>query len=230
MAKLVRLIDMERCMGCRACIAACHVENHFTPEAPWNVMMEYEVGRYPHARTVFATMNCMHCEDPPCMTVCDSIGVHAISKNALGVVLIDYDTCIGCQYCAAVCPYGVPQFNETVEPLYPRDAGETPYEQIPDPERHPTHRKKAHVVEKCTFCWHKLEKAVANGETDQIGRKPEYTPSCDLVCPVDARFFGDVDDPHSEVAKRIGAKKAAQLKKEYGTRPQVYYVLEGGDY
>lgn len=230
MTKLVRLIDMERCMGCRACIAACYVENHFTPEAPWNVMIEYEVGRYPYVRKVFATMNCMHCEEPPCQTVCDAIGVRAISKNALGVVLIDYEKCIGCRYCAAVCPYGVPQYNHRVDPLYPADAGQTPYEQIPEAERHPTHRKKANVVEKCTFCWHKLEKAVASGEVDQIGKKTEYTPSCDLVCPVSARLFGDLDDPESEVAKRIGAKKATQLKKEYGTTPQVYYVLEGGDY
>ena len=228
--KLVRVIDMQRCMGCRACIAACHVENHYTPDAPWNVMLEQEVGRYPYVRTVFATMNCMHCEDPPCKIVCDSIGVKAISKNEYGVVLIDYDKCIGCHYCAVSCPYGVPQISEQVKPLYPDDQEQTLYEQLALNERHPTHRKKKNVAEKCTFCWHKLEPAIANGEADQIGKKPEYTPSCDLVCPVDARSFGDIDDSESEVSKRIGQKKATQLKKEYGTQPQVYYVLEGGDY
>jgi len=229
MSKLVRVIDMQRCMGCRACIAACHVENHFTPDAPWNVMIEKEVGVYPHVRMTFTTMNCMHCEDPPCKTVCDAIGVKAISKNELGVVLIDYDRCIGCRYCAAVCPYGVPQFNEKVESLYPGQK-QTAYEAIPDEQRDPLHRKKAGVVEKCTFCWHKLEKAVNAGKTDRIGKDPEYTPSCDLVCPVNARLFGDLDDTESNVSRYIGKKKAAQLKKEYGTRPQVYYVLEGGEY
>lgn len=229
MTKLARVIDMERCMGCRACIAACHVENHLTPGSPWNVMIEHEVGRYPYARTVFTTMNCMHCEDPSCKHACDAIGVHAITKNELGVVLVDYDKCIGCRYCAAVCPYGVPQYTESLSELYPGE-GKTPYEALPDSTRHPTHRKRANVVEKCTFCWHKLEKAVAAGRESEIGRHPDYTPSCDLVCPVQARVFGDLDDPESPVSEYIGKKKATQLKKEYGTRPQVYYVLEGGDY
>ena len=229
MAKFVRLIDMERCMGCRACIAACHVENFLTPDSPWNVMIEREVGSYPNTRTIFTTMNCMHCEDPPCQLVCDAIGVKAISKNEFGVVLIDYDKCIGCQYCAAVCPYGVPQYNNEIATLYP-DEQKSPYEMISYAERHPTHRKKEHVVEKCTFCWHKLEKAVDAGKTDRIGKDPEYTPSCDVVCPVNARLFGDIEDSSSTVAQKIGSKKATQLKKEFGTRPQVYYVLEGGDY
>ena len=229
MAKFVRVIDMQRCMGCQSCVAACYVENHYTPDAPWNVMIEHEVGTYPNGRTVFATMNCMHCEEPPCKNVCDAIGVHAISKNKYGVVLIDYDKCIGCKYCVAACPYGVPQYNESVGALYSKDQ-QTPYEQIAYADRHPTHRKKAKVVEKCTFCWHKLEKAVKDRKTDRIGKDQEYTPSCDLVCPVNARFFGDIDDPQSTVAKHIGKKKATQLKKEFGTRPQVYYVLEGGEF
>jgi Fe-S-cluster-containing dehydrogenase component len=229
MAKLVRLIDTERCMGCRACVAACYTENYFTTDAPWNAVIEHEIGTYPNTRIAFIPMNCMHCEEPPCQKVCDAIGVHAITKNEFGVVLIDYDKCIGCKYCSAVCPYGVPQYNESVERLYPGE-GNTPYEDIPRAERHPTHRKKAKVVEKCTFCWHKLEKAVQAGKTDRIGKDPEYTPSCDLVCPVNARFFGDVEDPDSTVARRIGATKATQIKNEFGTRPQVYYVLEGGDF
>lgn len=229
MTKFVRLIDMERCMGCRACVAACYTENYYTPDAPWNVMNEYEVGEYPNVRTVFATVNCMHCEEAPCQKVCDSIDVHAITKNEYGVVLIDYEKCIGCQYCAAVCPYGVPQYNKSIEQLYP-DQPKTPYEAIDNENRHPTHRKKAHTVEKCTFCWHKLEGAVKAGKIDRVGKDPEYTPACDLVCPVSARFFGDIDDPNSTVSERIGTKRATQIKKEFGTRPQVYYVLEGGDF
>ncbi|MEA3276013.1 MAG: 4Fe-4S dicluster domain-containing protein [Pseudomonadota bacterium] len=227
--KLVRVIDTKRCMGCRSCVAACAVENHFTPEAPWNVMIESEGGKYPNVYRTFVTMNCMHCENPPCKTACDGVKAFAISKNELGVVLIDYDKCIGCGYCAAVCPYGVPQLNQQ-EParLYPGGQA-TPYEALPDTQRHWTHRKKAKVAEKCTFCWHRLEKAIEDGKVDRIGKDPAYTPACDLVCPVDARFFGDLDDPGSEVAKQIGTKRAAQLKREYGAAPQVYYVLEGGE-
>jgi phenylacetyl-CoA:acceptor oxidoreductase subunit 1 len=203
------------------------VENYFTPDAPWIAMIEYEVGTYPSVKKVFDTMNCMHCEKPACKAACDAMGAKAISKNDLGVVLIDYDKCIGCGNCVAACPYGVPQLNKEVRDLNP-GKGKTGAEQITMQDRHPTHRKKAKVVEKCTFCWHKMEKAVADGKVDQIGKAQEYTPSCDLVCPVQARMFGDIDDPNSEVSKRIKETKAVQLKTEFGTGPQVYYVLEEG--
>ena len=227
MTKLVRLIDQTRCMGCRACVAACAVENYFTPDAPWNVMIEYEVGTYPAVKRMYNTMNCMHCEQPSCKAACDAVGAKAISKNAFGVVLVDYDKCIGCGYCAAVCPYGVPQLNKEVRPLNPEKGPQGP-ETIAAANRHPTHRKKAKVVEKCTFCAHKLDQAVADGKVDRIGKDQAYTPSCDLVCPVQARVFGDIDDPDSEVSKRIKATGAVQLKKQFGTGPQVYYVLEKG--
>jgi Fe-S-cluster-containing dehydrogenase component len=229
MAKFVRVIDTKRCMGCRSCLAACYMENHLTPDSPWNVMMEWESGAYPNVGRTFVTMNCMHCENPPCKLACDAIGVKAITKNEFGVVLIDYDKCIGCQYCQAVCPYGVPQYNAEIRALYPGQEP-TPIEARPAAVRHASHRKKANTVEKCTFCWHKLEKAVEKNEVHLIGKVPEYTPSCDLVCPVQARAFGDIEDPTSTVAQQVGVKRAAQLKKEFGTRPQVFYVLEGGDY
>jgi Fe-S-cluster-containing dehydrogenase component len=227
--KLARVIDTTRCMGCRACVAACAVENHFTPGAPWNVMIETESGTFPNVYRSFVTSGCMHCENPPCKAACDQAGFKAISQNAMGVVLIDYDKCSGCGYCAAVCPYGVPQVNGArLATLYPGQEP-TPPEAIPAAERHPTHRKRPNVAEKCTFCTHKLEAAVRDGKTDRIGKDPDYTPACDAVCPVDARIFGDIEDPGSEISRRIGTRRATQLRREFGTRPRVYYVLEGGE-
>jgi Fe-S-cluster-containing dehydrogenase component len=225
--KLGRLIDLKRCMGCRSCVAACAVENYFTPDAPWNVMIEYEVGTYPAVKKVFNTMGCMHCEHPACKAACDSVGAKAISKNAFGVVIIDYDKCIGCGYCATTCPYGVPQLNAAIEQLAPGKE-KLGSENLDYADRHPTHRKKANTAEKCTFCSHKLDQAVADGKTDRIGKDQQYTPSCDLVCPVQARMFGDLDDPGSDIAKKIKATGAKQLKTKFGTAPQVYYVLEEG--
>ncbi len=229
MVKFGRVIDTERCIGCRACVAACINENHYVPGNPWNFVIEYEIGRYPNVRKIFVPMNCMHCEDPPCKRACDEIGVHAISKNEYGIVLYDYEKCIGCKYCVAVCPYGAPQYIDEIKNLFP-EKEKTPYENIPYKNRHWTHRKKPKTAEKCTFCWHRLEKAIKDGKTHLIGKVQEYTPACDVVCPVKARHFGDLDDPDSEVSKLIAEKRATQLKKDYGTRPQVYYVLEGGDY
>lgn len=228
MAKFVRVIDTARCFGCRSCVAACAVENHFTPESPWNVMVEYESGHYPNVARNFVTMNCMHCEQPSCKAACDAAGFKAISKNEFGVVLVDYEKCTGCGYCSTTCPYGVPQLNGAkVEQLYP-GTEKTAYEKMGNLS--PLHRKKANTVEKCTFCWHKLEKAISSGRMNEIGKTSEFTPTCDLVCPTQARVFGDIDDPTSAVSTYIAKKKATQLKKEFGTEPQVYYVLNGGDY
>ncbi len=228
MTKFVRVINTERCMGCRACVAACHVENHYEAGAPWNVMLEREVGEYPNTRQSFTTMGCMHCAQAPCEKVCHEVEAHAISTNDYGIVLIDYEKCIGCGYCEAVCPYDVPMMNQETRQLYP--AEKVPYEEIPADALHESHQKKPNVAQKCTMCWHKLEKAIVDDQQHLIGSDVRYTPSCDIVCPVNARIFGDIEDPDSEVAKVIGEKQASQLKKEFGTQPSVYYVMRGGDF
>jgi len=229
MTQFGRVIDLDRCTGCQACAAACSVENSCSTETPWQVVQKYEVGKYPNVRENFVPMGCMHCEDAPCEKVCHEIDVHAITTNEYGVVIFDYDKCIGCGYCEPVCPYGVPQFQNKRETLYP-DKDPTPYEAIPVENQHPLHRKKSGIAQKCTSCWHKIEKAIADDKIERVGIDPEYTPSCDLVCPVDARVFGDLDDANSKVSKWIGEKKAGQMKKEYGTSPRVFYVSSGGDY
>ncbi len=224
MVKYGLVIDVRRCIGCRSCVAACMVENFYQPENPWSFIVEYEIGEYPNVRRIFVPMNCMHCEDPPCKRACDVVGANAIEKNEYGIVLIDYEKCIGCRYCIAACPYGVPQYISELKKLYPE--GTTPYEDLPYEGRHPTHRKKENTVEKCTLCWHRIEKAIKEGK--KPGEDQESTPACVVVCPVKARHFGDLDDPNSEVSRLIAEKRATQLKKEFGTRPQVYYVMEGG--
>jgi len=70
---------------------------------------------------------------------------------------------------------------------------------------------------------------VQENRSDEIGVNPEFTPACDLVCPTGARVFGDIDNPDSEVSKKISSKRATQLKKHFGTKPQVYYVIDGGE-
>ena len=191
-------------------------------------MMQWETGAYPNVGRSFVTMGCMHCEDPSCKMACDAIGVNAISKNEFGVVLIDYDKCIGCQYCQAVCPDGVPQYNAKVANLYP-DEGPTPPELITAEARHATHFKKAKTVEKCTFCWHKLEKAVAKGETSLSARYPN-TPRAAIWAARSGLGSSETSrTPRARSRSGWVPAKATQLKKEFGTRPQVFYKLTGGD-
>ncbi len=222
MVKYGLLIDQVRCIGCRSCVASCMTENYVQRGTRWNVVLQHDIGRYPNVSRVFTPINCMHCEEPACKKACDNVGAEAISKNDVGVVLYDYDKCIGCKYCIAACPYGAPQYISSLKTLYPDDS--TPYEDFPQ-YKHPLHQKKANTVEKCTLCWHKLEKAIDEGKT--LGEDQESTPSCVVTCPVRARTFGDLDDPTSEISKKIAAKRAGRLKLEFGTKPQVFYVRGG---
>lgn len=213
------VIDLAKCIGCRSCVAACKNENFVQPGNYWNFVLEYEQGKYPNVRRIFVPINCQHCENPPCLKACP---VKAITKNEYGVVLIDYDKCKGYRYCIAACPYGVIHFIDKEKTLYP-NGEKTPYEAIPDEARHPLHRKKPGISEKCTLCWHRIEKALKEGK--KPGSDYDSSPACVPVCPAGARYFGDLDDPNSEVSKLIASRRAIQLKKEYGTRPQVYYLL-----
>jgi len=219
MARYGLVIDLAKCIGCRSCVAACKAENMVQPGNYWNFVVEYEQGRYPNVRRVFVPINCQHCEYPPCVRACPA---KAISKNEYGVVLIDYEKCRGYRYCIAACPYGVIHFIEKEKTFYPT-GGKTPYEALPYEARHPLHRKKPGTSEKCTLCWHRIEKALKEGK--KPGSDYDSSPACVPVCPAGARHFGDLDDSRSEVSRLIAARRAIQIRKEYGTRPQVYYLL-----
>jgi Fe-S-cluster-containing dehydrogenase component len=223
MSEFGRVIDLDRCIGCRACVAACNVENHCDEQTSWQVVLSQEVGQFPNVKELFTPMGCMHCRDAPCEKVCDEIDIHAISTNEFGVVIFDQNKCIGCGYCEAVCPYGVPRFAQQRNTIY-GDEGATAYDKLDKSKLHPLQQHKTGKAQKCTFCFHKIEAAQVDGKLDRVGIDPKYTPSCDLVCPVDARIFGDLADNNSAVSKAIGQKNAQPMKKEFGTSPRVYYI------
>jgi Fe-S-cluster-containing dehydrogenase component len=195
------LIDTEKCFGCAGCAIACKAENFTPPGIWWARVYHGETGKYPNAKRVAVPTVCMHCDNAPCVDVCPT---GASYKRPDGIVAIDYNKCIGCKYCIQACPYGARQFLDKIKPYYP-EYGLTPYEQF----GYPKHQEQ--VVEKCTFCAHRVDAG-------------NPTPACVQTCVGYARTFGDLDDPFSEVSQLIKEKGARPMKPELGTKPKVYYV------
>ena len=102
MTRWAMVADLRRCVGCQTCTASCKQKNATPPGVQWRRVLDLETGEYPNVKRVFMPTGCMHCDDPPCMTVCPST---ATRKRADGIVTVDPDLCIGCAYCAVACPY-----------------------------------------------------------------------------------------------------------------------------
>jgi Fe-S-cluster-containing dehydrogenase component len=220
------VIDLDKCTGCQACSAACRAENNVPFAGPdeaeigravfWQEVLETEVnGQYPFLETQFVPRLCMHCANPPCVKVCP---VEATYLTEEGVVLMDYDRCIGCRFCTTACPYAVRYFN-WYEPEFP-----APLDQALNPDV-PVRSKG--VVEKCTFCIHRLEEAKARAaEEGRELRDAELVllPACNQACPASARYFGDLHDPESTVSRLARSPRAFLLLEELGTEPKVTYL------
>ena len=226
MPKWGMVIDLDKCTGCQACSMACRVENNIPFAGPeqaeigrakwWQEVLDREVvGHYPALEAQFVPRPCMHCENPPCVNVCP---VGATYQTEDGLVAMDYDLCIGCRMCTIACPYAVRYFNWFV-PQFP-----VPLDRVLNPDV-PVRPKG--VVEKCTFCIHRLRAAQARAEEEgRELRDAEMVnlPACNQVCPAAARYFGDLEDPGSTVSRLARSPRAFVLLEELGTEPKVYYL------
>ncbi len=223
--RFAMVIDVRRCVGCHSCSIACKVENNVPINLErddrkifWNDVSFKEEGEYPYVRKKITNRPCMHCEHPPCVKVCPT---GASFKNADGVVLVDYDVCIGCRYCAVSCPYGARYFNWS-KPTWYSERREEAFN--PDVQK----RIKG-VIEKCVFCIHRIEKAIQ--QADRKHRDLEDNdlvnlPACVQTCMGRARFFGDLNDPNSTVSKLVRSGRAFRLLEELGNEPNVFYLKE----
>jgi molybdopterin-containing oxidoreductase family iron-sulfur binding subunit len=220
------VIDLNRCTACQACAAACHQENNVPPadaglaaagrSIRWLTMMARSEGEYPHATTSVLPVMCQHCEHPPCIKVCP-VGATFFSEEE-GIVGQVYSRCIGCRYCTNACPYTARQFN-WFDPRVPDS-----YREGFNPDVSTRYRG---VVEKCTFCHHRLQKARDQARAEDRDLAPgEYTPACVEVCPTKAMVFGDLADPESDVSKLARSKRAFRLLEDLGTEPKVIYLRE----
>ena len=195
-------IQVDKCIGCGRCAAACKTENKVLPEpyffrtwveryvirdddtlevcSPKGGLDPYPAIEDPGsvAKSFFVPKMCAHCERSPCEQVCP---VGATLKSPDGVVLIDKKYCIGCGYCIQACPYGCRYFDEST-----RTAG------------------------KCTLCYHRIT----------VG----LPPACVLVCPSKARMYGNLKDSKDELQEILRRRRYMLLRPELGTNPKCYYI------
>lgn len=206
------VIDQNKCIGCGYCTLACRAHNDVPPTISWNQVIE--VGTF-EGETIYLPRPCMHCEEPPCKEVCP---VRATYQRADGIVMMDYDRCIGCRYCEVACPYLARAFNW--------EAFTDPNPAVPEWGMPEVPRRPRGVVEKCSFCFQRIDRGLANGLTP--GTDEEATPACVVACPVEARLFGDIKDPDSKVSQALAENAAIQLRADLGTKPRVYYLPARG--
>ena len=215
--KFVYALNLSTCNGSRKCVTACAQENNIDPsigsyitvlEMPHGSLNLEKGDKYyqgesvPNEGMFYLPVQCNHCNNPPCTKVCP---VEATWKEEDGLVVVDYDWCIGCRYCQAACPYEARHFNFASPKL---DSSQINTEQSYLSNRI---RKKG-VMEKCTFCLHR-------------SRQGQY-PACLEACPTGARKFGNILDKTSEVYHILKNKRVFVLKEELNTLPQFYYYFD----
>ena len=196
------VIDLKKCIGCEACVIACKMENATPPHMTWCRVLREERGTFPDVRIFSLPTACNHCAEAPCETTCPT---GATYRNDEGIVLVEPSKCIGCRTCMTACPYHARYFMEKTssyfspEPLNPYER--TGYAQ-----------HEIGTVQKCTFCVHRLEQGMK--------------PACVELCPAEARYFGDLGNPESDVSKMVKTRHAHQLLEGMGTDPHVYYLSD----
>ena len=209
------VINLNRCIGCYACMLACKQEHFLPPQVFWNRVLVGEIGKYPAVRKQTYPVLCNHCEEPACVDVCPT---GATSRRDDGIVTVDSNKCVGCRYCVIACPYQQRTFLANNDKQYFPGQALTEWELL-GRELYPF--QKGTVV-KCNLCIERIDKA--RDVQMEPGVDRDVTPACVIACPAKARNFGDLANPESEVARLIIRMKAFQLSPESGTNPSVYYI------
>ena len=150
----------------------------------------------------YMPVQCQQCENPPCVSACP---IEATWQEADGIVVIDYNWCIGCRYCEAACPYHARRFNW--------EKPQVPANEVNLNQSYLSNRIRPQgVMEKCTFCLNRTREG--------------KLPACLEACPTGARVFGNVLDPKSEIRWVLENKRVFVLKEELGTKPSFFYFFD----
>ena len=210
--------NISKCQGYMDCVSACVTENNQDRNSQMEYIRIHEMKEgmalnfneaddnyyheVPAEGHFYMGTQCFHCDNPPCVEVCP---VQATWKEPDGIVVVDYDWCVGCRYCMAACPYDGRRFNWSKP--------EVPKEEINKNQHYLGNRlRKKGVMEKCTFC---------------IQRSREgQNPACVEACPTGARVFGNLLDPNSTIRWVLENKKVFRLKEDLGTEPKFWYYMD----
>jgi len=211
-------LNISKCKGYRKCVDACVEENNQGRDTQIQYIRVLEMERgsmnleesnhyydpetVPQKGKFYMPVQCMQCENPPCVRACP---VKATWKETDGVVVIDYDWCIGCRYCMTACPYWARHFNWNEPELPPEELNPVTHYLGNRP------RSKG-VMEKCMFCIQRTRK----------GKQPV----CMEACPTGARVFGNLLDPESEIRYILENKTVFRLKEDLGTEPKFWYFTD----
>ena len=209
-------LNISKCRGYRDCVHACVKENNLSRDTQYIRVLEmpegsldlnhadhyYDATDVPHEGQYYLPMQCMQCDNPPCVKACP---IEATWTEPDGIVVVDYDWCIGCRYCMTACPYQARHFNWGSPKL--------PAEEITTDTHYLGNRPRPRgVVEKCHFC---IQRTRENRQ-----------PACQEACPTGARIFGNLLDPDSEIRYVLENKAVFRLKEELGTEPKFWYFRD----
>lgn len=215
------VVDLDRCIGCGACVVACYAENNVAIVGKEQILKGREMSWLRIQRTFhperpgarWLPMLCQHCDNAPCESVCPIFAPH---HNKEGLNNQVYNRCFGTRFCSQNCPYKVRRFNwftfTRPEPLN--------WQLNPDV----TVRQKG-VMEKCSFCIQRITDAKVKARNK--GRKVldgDFTTACAQTCPTNALVFGNLKDPESRISKTIRDPRTYQVLMDLNTKPAVFYL------
>lgn len=227
-------IDLNKCIGCNACVIGCQAENNI-PVIGKDEMMKkrsmhwIRIDRYysedaENPEVVFQPLMCQHCDNAPCENVCP---VAATTHSSEGLNQMAYNRCIGTKYCINNCPYKVRRFNwfryadnKAFDYGTDTDLGKM----VLNPD---VVVRERGVVEKCSFCVQRIQdnklKAKLEGRELKDG---DIMTACMQACSSKAIVFGDKNDPNSDVSKAMQNPRNYHILEELHTLPSVGYLTK----